>query len=151
MELRLVRQHFTDNSTIGNLTIDGDNLTLYTLEDKDRKLSSTDDLKAITDIKVFGKTAIPYGRYEVIMTYSNRFKQTMPLLLGVNGFEGVRIHSGNTSEDTEGCVLVGYSKDVLNNRILNSRAAIAELYMLINEKIKTEKVFINITKMEVVS
>jgi hypothetical protein len=151
MELRLVRQHFTDNSTIGNLTIDGDNLTLYTLEDKDRKLSSTDDLKAITDIKVFGKTAIPYGRYEVIMTYSDRFKQTMPLLLNVNGFAGVRIHSGNTAEDTEGCILVGYVKDVLHERIQNSRAAIAELYMLINEKIKTEKVFINITKMEVVA
>lgn len=151
MELILTREHFNDVCTIGSLKIVGDDILLYTLEDVDRKLSSTDDLATITKIKVFGKTAIPYGRYEVIMTYSNRFKQTMPLLLGVNGFEGVRIHSGNTSEDTEGCVLVGYSKDVLNNRILNSRAAIAELYMLITEKIKTEKVFITISKAEIVA
>lgn len=151
MELRLTREHFTDNCTIGSLRIDGDDLLLYTLEDKDRKLSQTDDLKTITDIKVFGKTAIPYGRYEVAMTYSNHFKQVMPLLIGVNGFAGVRIHSGNTANDSEGCILCGYVKDVLNERILNSRPAISELYMLISEAIKKEKVFITITKMEVVS
>lgn len=146
MEIKVIRQHFSDVCTIGSLTIDGDDLLLYTLEDVDRKLSQTDDLLSITKIKVFGKTAIPYGRYEVLMTYSDRFKQTMPLLVGVPGFTGVRIHSGNVAEDTEGCLLVGYSKDVLNNRIINSRAAIAELYMLISERIKTEKVFINIGK-----
>ena len=151
MELILTREHFNDVCCIGSLKIVGDDVLLYTLEDVDRKLSQTDDLGAISKIKVFGKTAIPYGRYEVIMTYSNRFKQTMPLLLGVNGFEGVRIHSGNTSDHTEGCILVGYAKDVLHNRILNSRAAIAELYMLITEKIKTEKVYITISKIEVVA
>lgn len=148
MELILTREHFNDVCTIGSLKIVGDDIQLYTLEDVDRKLSQTDDLGAISKIKVFGKTAIPYGRYEVIMTYSNRFKQTMPLLLGVNGFEGVRIHSGNTDADTLGCILCGYSKDVLNNRILNSRAAIAELYMVISEAVKKEKVFITISKAE---
>ena len=148
MEIILTREHFNDICTIGSLKIVGDDILLYALEDVDRKLSQTDDLGAISKIKVFGKTAIPYGRYEVIMTYSNRFKQTMPLLLGVNGFEGVRIHSGNTSDHTEGCVLVGYAKDVLHNRILNSRAAIAELYMVISEAVKKEKVFITISKAE---
>jgi hypothetical protein len=148
MELNLKRIHFNDICTIGELTIAGDDLLLYTLEDKDRKLSNTDDLKAITDIKVFGKTAIPYGRYEVIMTYSDRFKQNMPLLLNVKGFAGVRIHSGNTSEDTEGCILCGYQKDVSNNRIINSRAAISELYMLLSEALKKEKVYITISKAE---
>lgn len=148
MELILTREHFNDVCTIGSLKIVGDDIQLYTLEDVDRKLSQTDDLGAISKIKVFGKTAIPYGRYEVIMTYSNRFKQAMPLLLGVNGFEGVRIHSGNTDADTLGCILCGYSKDVLNNRILNSRAAIAELYMVISEAVKKEKVFITISKAE---
>lgn len=151
MEIVLTREHFNEVCTIGSLRITGDDLLLYTLEDFDRKLSSTDDLLTITNIKVYGSTCIPYGRYEVIMTYSNRFKQTMPLLLGVNGFEGVRIHSGNTSDHTEGCILVGYAKDVLHNRILNSRSAIAELYMLINEKIKSEKVFITINKMDQVA
>ena len=101
------------------------------------------------DIKVFGKTAIPYGRYEVVMTFSNRFKKMMPLLLNVKGFEGVRIHSGNTDEDTEGCILVGYKKDVLNNQILQSRPAIGEVYMILSEAVKREKVYIEITKANV--
>lgn len=151
MEIIVKRTHFSDECTIGELTITGDDILLYTLEDKDRKLISTDDLKTITDIKVFGKTAIPYGRYEVIMTFSNRFKQNMPLLIGVIGFAGVRIHSGNTAEDTEGCILCGYHKDTAHNRIINSRAAIAELYMLLTEALKKEKVYITITKAETVA
>ena len=74
----------------------------------------------------------------------------MPLLLNVKGFDGVRIHAGNTSADTLGCVLVGYGKDILNNKVVQSRAAIAELYMLITEAIKKEKVFITISKLEIV-
>lgn len=146
MELKLVREHFNEICSIGSLTIENDDLHLYTLEDCDRRLSQTDETSTIKQIKVFGQTAIPYGRYEVAMTYSDRFKQVMPLLLNVKGFEGVRIHAGNTSADTLGCVLVGYQKDILNNKIVNSRAAIAELYMLISESIKREKVFITISK-----
>jgi len=146
MELKLVREHFNEICSIGSLTIENDDLHLYTLEDCDRRLSQTDETSAIKQIKVFGQTAIPYGRYEVAMTYSDRFKQVMPLLLNVKGFEGVRIHAGNTGADTLGCVLVGYQKDILNNKIVNSRAAIAELYMLISEAIKREKVFITISK-----
>ena len=127
--------------------IDGSHL--FTLEDVDRKLSQDDDLSHVKDIKVFGKTAIPYGRYEVVMTFSNRFKKMMPLLLNVKGFEGVRIHSGNTDEDTEGCILIGYKKDVLNNQILQSRPAIGEVYMILSEAVKREKVYIEITKANV--
>lgn len=151
MEIKVTREHFNEVCTIGSLTIDGDDLHLYTLEDTDRRLSQTDDLGAIKQMKVFGSTAIPYGRYEVAMTYSDRFKQVMPLLLNVKGFDGIRVHAGNTAADTLGCLLVGYQKDILNNRILQSRGAIAELYMLITEAIKKEKVFITISKMEVVS
>lgn len=150
MELRLIREHFNEVCTIGSLTIDGDDLHLCTLEDCDRRLSQTDDVNDIKKIKVFGQTCIPYGRYEVAMTYSDRFKQVMPLLLNVKGFDGVRIHAGNTSADTLGCVLVGYGKDILNNKVVQSRAAIAELYMLITEAIKKEKVFITISKLEIV-
>lgn len=148
MEIKVTREHFNEQCTIGSLSIEGDNLLLYTLEDCDRRLSNTDDLGAIKQMKVFGSTAIPYGRYEVAMTYSDRFKQVMPLLLNVKGFEGIRIHAGNTAADTLGCLLVGYQKDILNNRILQSRGAIAELYMLITEAIKKEKVFITILKLE---
>lgn len=148
MEIKVTREHFNEQCTIGSLSIEGDNLLLYTLEDCDRRLSNTDDLGAIKQMKVFGSTAIPYGRYEVAMTYSDRFKQVMPLLLNVKGFEGIRIHAGNTAADTLGCLLVGYQKDILNNRILQSRGAIAELYMLITEAVKKEKVFITILKLE---
>jgi hypothetical protein len=151
MNIRITREHFNEVCTIGSLRIDGDDLLLYTLEDTDRKLSSTDDLEAIKAIKVYGKTAIPYGTYEVVMTYSNRFKQVMPLLLNVKGFEGIRIHAGNTAENTDGCLLVAYQKDILNNRILQSRGAISELYMLISEAVKREKVFVTISKMEVIA
>ena len=144
MEIKLVREHFNSECTIGSLFIDGSHL--FTLEDVDRKLSQDDDLSHVKYIKVFGKTAIPYGRYEVVMTFSNRFKKMMPLLLNVKGFEGVRIHSGNTDEDTEGCILIGYKKDVLNNQILQSRPAIGEVYMILSEAVKREKVYIEITK-----
>ena len=147
MEIKLVREHFNDVCTIGSLFIDGSHL--FTLEDVDRKLSQDDDLSHVKYIKVFGKTAIPYGRYEVVMTFSNRFKKMMPLLLNVKGFEGVRIHSGNTDEDTEGCILIGYKKDVLNNHILQSRPAIGEVYMILSEAVKREKVYIEITKANV--
>lgn len=148
MQITVTRQHFSESCTIGELTIEGDDIKLYTLEDTCRRLSQTDDLAVIKQSKVFGQTAIPYGTYEVAMTYSNRFKRIMPQLLNVKGFEGVRIHSGNVAEQTEGCLLCGYKKDVVNNMVLNSRSAIGELYMILDEACKKEKVYLTITRAE---
>lgn len=147
MKIIVTREHFSDACTIGELTIEGDDFKCFTLEDKDRKITSEDNTERIKEIKVFGKTAIPYGTYELAVTFSNRFKKFLPLLIGVKGFEGIRIHTGNVAEDTEGCILVGTQKDVVNNRILNSRTAFAELMLLINERIKTEKIFVEITNL----
>lgn len=99
MELKLIRDEHTDNSTIGSLYIDG-HYFCYTLEDRKRT------------IKVDGKTCIPSGKYSVIIDYSNRFKRNMPHILNVPGFEGVRIHAGNSATDTSGCILLGYKKEV---------------------------------------
>ena len=97
MKLTLIRQEFTDISTIGELLIEGEHFC-FTLEDP------------VRDEKVYGMTAIPYGTYEVVVTYSPRFKKNMPILKNVENYEGVRIHVGNTADDTEGCILVGYTK-----------------------------------------
>ena len=104
MKLTLIRKIFTDDFTIGELYID-DCFICETLEDKVRDLNKIED-------KVPGKTAIPYGIYKVILSWSNRFKKVLPEILGVQFFSGVRIHSGNTAADSKGCILVGkYYKD----------------------------------------
>lgn len=112
MKLRLHRDDANAFRTHGRLFVN-DVFTCYTLEDP------------IRPIKIPGTTAIPDGTYIVLLTYSNRFKRPMPLLRDVPGFEGVRIHPGNAVEDTEGCILVGQTRQ--KNTIGLSRAAYAAL------------------------
>jgi hypothetical protein len=57
--------------------------------------------------KIYAETCIPSGEYIVILSHSPKFKRILPEVLNVKGFEGIRFHSGNTTKDTEGCVLVG--------------------------------------------
>jgi hypothetical protein len=115
MILRLVRTHFTENETIGELYVDNE-FECYTLEDVVRPDGT----------KIYGATAIPSGTYDITITYSPRFGKYLPLLLNVPNFSGVRIHSGNTHRDTEGCILVGSKKT--QNSVLESRKAFATLY-----------------------
>ena len=96
------------------------------------------------DKKIQNVTAIPYGKYEVIINFSNRFQKYMPLLLNVPNYAGVRIHPGNKSADTEGCILVGSSKSL--NFIGNSRATYKSLFAKMKLIEKKEKIFINIIK-----
>ncbi len=109
MKLKIVRKEFTDKSTIGDLYIDGE-FFCYVLEDKDRNLKDTDTLAYIKLNKVWGVTAIPLGKYKVRLSMSNRFKRILPELVSVKGYEGVRIHRGNTAEDSHGCPIVGLKK-----------------------------------------
>tara|TARA_R110000868_G_scaffold258953_1_gene516672 strand:+ start:11437 stop:11820 length:384 start_codon:yes stop_codon:yes gene_type:complete len=97
MKLLLKRIHRTESSTIGELYVDGV-FECYTLEDVER------------DVKIKSETAISKGTYKIIVTMSNRFKRLLPLLINVPDFQGVRIHSGNTNHDTEGCILVGQTR-----------------------------------------
>ena len=93
--------------------------------------------------KVKGRSAIPEGRYAVVISWSPRFKQWLPILLGVPKFEGIRIHAGNTSEDTEGCILVGKNREV--GKVLDSHIWVHRLKQKIVEaKGRGEPVWITI-------
>ena len=110
--------------TVSRVTINGQRFGdgrkwCSVLEDEDRGLHSDMSLEEIQKIKIPGKTAIPRGVYEVKITYSPRFKQNLPILIGVPGYSGVRIHGGNRPEDTEGCLLPGVNDRV--GRVSNSR------------------------------
>ena len=85
------------------------------------------------EMKIPKKSAIPEGSYRMVVTKSRRFQKYLPLLVGVPGFEGVRIHSGNTNKDTEGCILVGQNLQV--GKVFWSRITLEKLMKLIeNEK-----------------
>lgn len=128
MDLNLKRIFRGDKYTIGHLYIDG-NYYCDVLEDTDRGLSSDMTEEEIRKIKVYGRTAIPKGRYKIEVTYSPKFKRYLPILLNVKGFSGIRIHSGNTAEDTLGCLLVGYNK--VKGQVINSRVTSDKLTALL--------------------
>lgn len=110
MKLRLVRRFKGDTYTIGSLSVNGEKFC-DTLEDRVRNLAGG-------EAKVPGETAIPEGRYKVIVNRSPKFGRDLPRLLDVPMFEGVLIHRGNTDEDSAGCILVGENK--VKGKVINS-------------------------------
>lgn len=121
MNLTLQRSTAGEGCTIGALLVDGLE-GCFTCEDVVREIPGI----PVSAWKVAGETAIPAGNYQVIITPSVRFKRELPLLVNVPGFAGVRIHPGNTAEDTEGCILVGTRVGV--NSVLESRIAFTALF-----------------------
>lgn len=144
MEMRLIRTTFTEASTIGELWI-GDERVCFILEDTDRGLASDMPLEVITHKKQRGVTAIPAGRYEVVVNRSPKFGRDLPLLLDVPGFEGIRIHSGNTPADTLGCLLPGGQAS--DDFVGGSRVAFRLLFAKINAALQHEQVFITISRL----
>ncbi len=135
MNLMLTRKYFTEKSTIGALSIDFE-FCCWVLEDKQR---------GPDEPKLFGQTAIPQGRYEVVITHSPRFDIDMPLLVDVPGFQGVRIHPGNRPDDTEGCLLVGEERGL--DEVLHSRVAYEKLFEKLRlAEAKGERMWISITQ-----
>lgn len=110
MKVEVKRTFKGTEYTIGHLYIDGQYFC-DTLED------------TIRTEKIAGRTAIPAGKYKVKKTYSQRFQKKLPEILNVPGFTGVRIHSGNTAKDTDGCLLLGLNKS--KGAVLNSKNAMA--------------------------
>ena len=109
VEMTVIREPTSDETTFGSLYLNGV-WHCWTLED------------AVRDQKIYGRTAIPGGRYDVAMTYSRRFNRRLPELLNVPDFTGVRIHAGNSIADTEGCILVGQQRG--EHTILRSMSAL---------------------------
>lgn len=130
MLIELKRTIITPTFTGGELFINGQ-LKYYTCEDP------------VRDKKIPGSTAIPKGKYKVIITFSNRFQKHLPLLLDVPNFQGVRIHAGNSPADTEGCVLIGLTRS--KGGILNSRAAMADFMPILKSGLAGGDVWLSIS------
>lgn len=129
MKLQLFRLREINNATIGMLFVDG----IYfcdTLEDKIRTL------------KIKYETCIPEGDYQLTINYSNRFKKRMPLILDVPNFTGIRIHSGNTIQNTAGCILLGNAG--LKDFLFESQVTFDNFFKKLDIALKTEKCFIDI-------
>jgi len=104
MNLVLVRKHGTKGFTEGKLYEkegESKDFECFTVEDEERP------------VKIPGGTAIPVGKYSLTISKSERFSKLRGYdvflieVLNVPGFSGIRIHSGNSSKDTEGCIIVG--------------------------------------------
>lgn len=122
MQLKLNRIFKTNTFTIGELYINEKYVT-DTLEDRVRPEGE----------KVYGKTAIPEGTYEVKLTHSPRFKKILPEILNVPNFSGIRIHTGNSSKDTEGCIIVGTWDGEKEDWVGSSKIAFDKLMSLLEE------------------
>lgn len=141
MELLLERKYLKSNYTIGNLYWNG-KFYCNILEDTVRDINK-DGTFNCGEFKISGHTAIPYGEYEIKVTYSPKFKRELPLLLNVKHFEGIRIHRGNTEKDSSGCLLPG--ENTKRGMVLNSTKYEIELTKLIKDcNNRKEKVTIKI-------
>lgn len=144
MKIKLYRKYIKPNYCIGKLYIN-DEYFSDVLEDPDRGLQDTMSIQEIQQLKVKGDTCIPYGTYDITITYSPKFKKRLPLINNVKGFEGIRIHSGNTSKDTEGCLLLGFNK--IKGKVINSKETVDKFITSIQQALnKGEEITIQIYK-----
>lgn len=128
--LHLKRNVFTDKSTGGELYYPDGAFACHTLEDVCRK------------VKLQNMTAIPAGRYEIILNWSDRYQRIMPRLLAVPRFTGILIHSGNYPTHTNGCILVGLKKG--EDAVFDSMLAFEALFPQIRKLAEKDKLFIEI-------
>lgn len=127
--------------TIGKMYIDGEYFC-DTLEDRVRDINKNGKFDN-GEVKVAGETAIPYGRYQVVVNMSPRFKRELPRLLNVPNFEGILIHRGNTDKDSSGCILVGENK--VKGKVINSTPYEQKLVSILKDvQSKGEEIWITI-------
>lgn len=126
-------------ATLGVATFAGHHYA--TVEDPVRVLANC--TRSSCEGKIDGRTAIPAGTYEVRDTWSPRFGKMMLEVIGVPGFQGIRIHSGNTADDTEGCLIPGL--EATDFGVSRSRVAMIRLNADVREKLRTGPMWITIT------
>ena len=132
MEIKIVRNKGTAGFTEGKMYVNGE-FECYTIEDADRKLEAG-------GTKIQNQTCIPRGKYKVILSMSNRFKKVLPEVLNVPQFKGIRIHSGNSSKDTEGCIIVGAINDrVDDDWVGSSKVAMSRLMPKIEDALAVKE------------
>ena len=136
--LLLERDFARKDSTLGKIRLTAEGIApldiCYTLEDPVREPADrpTGDLDSwVHGWKIPKQTAIPRGRYNLTIDFSQRFQKELPRLIAVPGFTGIRIHKGNSSTNTEGCILVGASRNVKQGTIFNCQPALDSIIDLI--------------------
>lgn len=136
MEIKVDRKWKKEKYTIGRLYINGE-FICNTIEDTDRGLTQSMSEEEIKSKKIYGKTAIPSGRYKILMNvvspkfsqkefYMNVCKGKVPRLEGIKGFSGVLIHSAATADNVEGCIGIGYN--TIKGQLTNSKEAFEKVY-----------------------
>jgi hypothetical protein len=123
MKIKVKRRYFGTEYTIGTMFIDGMRYC-DTLEPPNRDVNRNGKFDN-GENKIYGKTCIPFGTYDIVLRYSPRFKRILPRLVNVPSFDGILIHRGNTKNDTAGCILVGENK--VKGKVINSTGYEIEL------------------------
>jgi hypothetical protein len=138
MELKIWRKEPYDDRTIGHFFI-GDDLFSYILEDLDRKLETG-------GVKILKETAIPRGRYRVVINFSNRFQRRMPEILDVPQFTGIRIHDGEGPLNTEGCPTISHKMEIRDGKhwLVRDKTAFNAFFTRLDEALKIEEVWITV-------
>ena len=140
LELLLERGIKEKSYTDGDLYVDN-NWFCHVVEDKVRGPLGKIWSKLF---KIKHETAIPYGRYEVIVNWSNRFKRLLPLILNVPDFEGIRMHNGATAKNSSGCPIISY-KRISSGLLLSKPDAMNDLTDVIYKFQQKGKIFITVT------
>ena len=111
------------------------------IEDTDRMLDDDMSEEYIKSKKVYGKTAIPTGKYKMIINMvSPKFSKNkyymklcngkLPRLYYVKGFSGILWHKGNTANDSAGCLILGYNK--IKGKVIDSQKAFETVYHMLD-------------------
>ena len=134
INIEVIRKFQREEYTIGEMLVNGVHFC-DTCEDKDRGLRSDMTLSQIKKIKVYSKTAIPYGTYNVSVYFWPKFRKNYPLLHDVPGFTGILIHGGSTAKDSAGCLLLGENK--IKGGLVNSAPYVRRLTTMCEDAIKS--------------